>query len=134
MGHGTKKHGHWDQAVTNSSCLRAAVLRALKLEVGAFVGLDTVPILWDISSFVDSIRTVDVIAVGLQKEFTAIILRLALLVHCGLRAFKEKSFVGLGCRPLASASLLGVRLQSPLRGASSTTYWTTCTDATGQCR
>ena len=31
---------------------------------------------------------------GLEREFPAIILRLALLVHCGPRAFKEKSFVG----------------------------------------
>ena len=48
----------------------------------------------DISVFFYSIRTVDVITLGLEKEFPAIILRLALLVHCGPRAFKEKSFVG----------------------------------------
>ena len=87
-------HGHWDQSVKNGSCLRAAVLRALKLEVSALVGLDSVTILWGISALFDSIRTVDVITVGLEKEFPAIILRLALLVHCGPRAFKEKTFVG----------------------------------------
>ena len=42
----------------------------------------------------DSIRTLDVIRLGLEREFPAILLRLALLVHCGPRAFKEKSFVG----------------------------------------
>ena len=62
-----KTHGHWHQAVKNSSCLRAAVLMALKLEVGALVGLDTVAILWDISALFDSIRIVDVITLGLQK-------------------------------------------------------------------
>ena len=71
-----------------------AVLRALKLEVGTFSGLDTAAILCGISAFFESIRTLNVIRLGLEREFPAILLRLALLVHCGPRAFKEKSFVG----------------------------------------
>ena len=40
IGHWDQKfHGFWDQAVKNSSCLRAAVLRALRVEVGVWEGV-----------------------------------------------------------------------------------------------
>ena len=89
-----KSRGNWDQAVKNSSCLRAAILRALKLEVGVLSQLDTAAILWGIIALFDSIRTIDVMAFGLEHEFPPIILRLALLCHCGPRAYKERAFVG----------------------------------------
>ena len=127
---GRKNHGHWDQAIKNSSCLIAAVLRALKLEVGAFAGLDTVAILWDISAFFDSIRTLDVITMGLERECPVIILRLAL--DPGL--LRRKALSGHGCRPQTSAPLLAVGRQSLSLAAFFTTLWTTCTEITGQCR
>ena len=64
-----KFHAHWDYAVKNSSCLRAAVLGALKLEVGALSNLCTVSILWDISAFFDSIRIEDVVGLGVEHIF-----------------------------------------------------------------
>ena len=45
-----KFHAHWCRAVKNSSRPRAAVLRALKLEVGALSSLCTAAILWDIAA------------------------------------------------------------------------------------
>ena len=86
-------HAHWDQAVKNSSCPRAAVLRALMLEVGALSSLCTAAILWDIAAFFDSIRIADVVKLGEVHGFPPVLLRLSLLVHCGTRAFKEKSFI-----------------------------------------
>ena len=89
-----KFHAHWDYAVKNSSCLRAALLRALKLEVGALSNLCTASILWDIRAFFDSIRICDVVKLGVEHQFPPMLLRLALLVHVGPRAFKEKNFIG----------------------------------------
>ena len=89
-----KFHAHWDYAVKNSSCLRAALLRALKLEVGALSNLCTASILWDIRAFFDSIRICDVVKLGVEHLFPPMLLRLALLVHVGPRAFKEKKFIG----------------------------------------
>ena len=40
-----KFHAHWDHAVHKISCIRAAVFRALKLEVGALSNLCTAAIL-----------------------------------------------------------------------------------------
>ena len=59
-------HGHWDQAVRKSSCLRAAILRALKVEVGYLEGFDSLAILWDIAAFYDSIRLCDLVRFGLE--------------------------------------------------------------------
>ena len=78
----------------NSSCLRAALLRALKLEVGALSNLCTASILWDIRAFFDSKRICDVVKLGVEHQFPPMLLRLALLVHVGPRAFKEKNFIG----------------------------------------
>ena len=58
-------HGHWDQAIRNSSCLRAAILRALKIEVGVLEWFDSLAFLWDIASFYDSIRLCDLVRMGL---------------------------------------------------------------------
>ena len=62
-------HGHWDQAVRNSSCLRAAILRALKVEVVYLEGFDSLALLWDIAAFYDSIRLCDSVRMGLDRSF-----------------------------------------------------------------
>ena len=62
-------HGHWDQAVRNSSGLRAAILRALKVEVGYLEGFDSLALLWDIAAFYDSIRLCDLVRLGLERSF-----------------------------------------------------------------
>ena len=87
-------HGHWDQAVRNSSCLRAAILRALKVEVGYLEGFDSLALLWDIAAFYDSIRLADLVRMGLDRSFPRLLLRLSLFGHCGPRAFKERQFIG----------------------------------------
>ena len=76
-----KFHAHCDQAVKNSSCLRAAVLRALKLEVGALSSLCTAAILWDIAAFFDSIRIAEVVKPGVVHDFPPVLRRRSLLVH-----------------------------------------------------
>ena len=50
-----KRAGFWDDAVKGSSPLRAAILRSLRVEVSALLGLEAVGILWDVSAFFDSI-------------------------------------------------------------------------------
>ena len=87
-------HGHWDQAIRNSSCLRAAILRALKVEVGFLEGFDSLAFLRDMAAFYDSIRLSDLVRMGLNREFPPWILRLSVFGHCGPRAFKERQFIG----------------------------------------
>ena len=74
-------HGHWDQALRNSSCLRAAILRALKVEVGFLDGFDSLAFLWDIASFYDSIRLCDLVRMRLERHFPLRILRLSVFGH-----------------------------------------------------
>ena len=64
------------------------------MEVGALPNLSTVAILWDIAAYFDSIRIADVVKLGVEHGFPPVLLRLSLLVHCGPRAFKDKSFIG----------------------------------------
>ena len=56
--------------------------------------MDAAAIRWDITAFFDSIRTVDIIKLGMEHEFPPVVLHVALLCHCGPRAFKERSVVG----------------------------------------
>ena len=108
-----KFHGHWDQAVKNSSCLRAAVLRALKLVVGVLSRIDTAAILWDIAAFFDSIRTVDVIAFGLSMSSLRYSCALLCLPTASPGPLRSAVLSDLGFRSQALALLLAVVLQCP---------------------
>ena len=46
----------WDTAVDGSSCFRAALCKALRVEVAAAQGFASVAFLWDLAAFSDSIR------------------------------------------------------------------------------
>ena len=83
----------WDTALKGSSCLRAALCRALKVEVATAQGFASVGLLWDLAAFFDSIRLPQLMKVALEKEFPSWILSLAMQVHSGVRAFKEGPYV-----------------------------------------
>ena len=53
--------GHWDTAVKNSSCLRAALARALRMEAAVAQNFEAAGILWDVSAFFDSIELADLV-------------------------------------------------------------------------
>ena len=112
-----KYHGFWDQAVNNSSCLRATVLRDLRVEAGVLEGFDAIGLLWDIAFFFDFIRFPDVVRLGLDRSFPAILLRLAIFRHMGPRAFKERNFVG----PWVQVTDLGI-----IAGCTSSVSITRC--------
>ena len=77
----------WDTALKGSSCLRAALCRALKVEVATAQGFASVGLLWDLAAFFDSIRLPKLMKVALEKEFLPWILSLAMQVYSGVRAF-----------------------------------------------
>ena len=54
----------WDTALKGSSCLRAALCRALKVEVATAQGFASVGLLWDLAAFFDSIRLLKLMKVG----------------------------------------------------------------------
>ena len=61
-----EKAGFWDTAIRGSSCLRAALARALRMEVAVAQGFAAAGILWDIAAFYDSIRMAKLIKVRLR--------------------------------------------------------------------
>ena len=63
------KAGFWDTAIRGSSCLRAALARALQMEVATTQGFAAAGILWDIAAFYDSIRIHDLIRMALGLQF-----------------------------------------------------------------
>ena len=46
-----EKEGYWDTAMRGSSCLRAALARALRMEVAVAQGFAAAGILWAIAAF-----------------------------------------------------------------------------------
>ena len=94
-----EKAEFWDTALKGSSCLRAALCRALKVEVAAAQGFASVGLLWDLAALFDSIRLPKLIKVALEKEFPPWILSLSLQVHTGVRAFKDGPYVSHFVRP-----------------------------------
>ena len=85
--------GFWDDAIRGSSPLKAAILRALRVEVSKLLGMDAIGLLWDLAAFFDSIDIAPLIPMALEQEYCPWILAMALKVHMGCRAFKEGKFV-----------------------------------------
>ena len=59
--------GHWDAAVKNSSCLRAALARALRMEAAVAQNFEAAGILWDVSAFFDSIELADLVELWISR-------------------------------------------------------------------
>ena len=91
----------FDDAVKGSSHLRAAILRSLRIEVSALIGLEAVGILVDVSAFFDSISMAILIPLALEQGFNPWILGMAILTHMGPKAFKEGKILALGFCPRA---------------------------------
>ena len=101
------KAGFWDTALRGSSCLRAALARALQMEVATAQGFAAAGILWDLASFFDSIRIHELIRVALDKCLPPWVLSLSMQVHTGLRAFMEGTYVSEFVRPKGLSILAG---------------------------
>ena len=76
-----------------SSPLRAAILRSLRVEVAKILGYEAVGLLWDISAFFDEVDIALLVPLALDRGFCPWLLRLAVKVHMGPRAFKEGKFI-----------------------------------------
>ena len=101
------KAGFWDTALRGSSCLRAALAIALQMEVATTQGFAAAGILWEISSFFDSIRIHELIRIALGMYFPPWILSLSMQVHTSIRAFKEGAYVSEFVRPKGISILAG---------------------------
>jgi hypothetical protein len=99
--------GFWDTAIKGSSCLRAALARALGMEATQARGFATVGLLWDMASFFDSIRIHRLVKLALQKGFPPRTLRLAMKVHTAARAFKEGPYISQFIQPTGVSILAG---------------------------
>ena len=91
--------GHWDTAVKTSSCLRAALARALRVEAAVAKNFEATGILWDVSAFFDFIELADLVEFGLDMDFPPWELNLSLQVHAGARAFKEGPYISEFVQP-----------------------------------
>ena len=127
-------HGHWDQAVRNSSYLRAAILRALKVEVGYLEGFDSLAILWDIAAFYDSIGFATWFAWDWSDPSLPSFSGSLCLAIAAQELSRSASSLGPGCKSLISALLLAASPQSPTRGTFCITSWRKCTELTSQCK
>ena len=105
--HQTDPAGHWDTAITNSSCLRAALARALQIEVAVARGFAAAGELWDMSAFFDSIDIARLVEYSLDRDFLCWGLNLSLQVHTASRAFKEGPYVSHFIRPTGTSILAG---------------------------
>ena len=88
-----KEHGFWDSAIKGSSCLRAALARAFRMEAGVAAGFVAIAELWDVGSFYDSIRIHNLVELALDKNFPVQILNMSLAVHTACRAFREGPYM-----------------------------------------
>ena len=85
----TREHGFWDSAIKGSSCLRAALARAFRMEAGVAAGFVAIAELWDVGAFYDSIRIHNLVDLALDKNFPVQVLNMSLAVHTASRAFRE---------------------------------------------
>jgi hypothetical protein len=99
--------GFWDTAISGSSCLRAALARALGMEAAQARGFATIGILWDLAAFFDSIRIHRLVKLALERRFPPRALRLAMKVHAGARAFKEGPYISNFVQPAGVSILAG---------------------------
>ena len=75
--------GFWDDAISRSSPLRAAVLRSLKAEVAVILRMTSLSINWDISAFFDNMHLGDLIPQALERDFHRKLLAMAMRMHGG---------------------------------------------------
>ena len=100
-------HGHWDAAIKGSSCLRAALARALRMEADVAMGMVAIGGLWDIAAFFDSIRDDELVTLSLAEQFPPQILLVATVVHTSVRAFREGPYVSQWVQPTGLSILAG---------------------------
>ena len=99
--------GFWDTAIKGNSCLRAALCRALGMELASARGFASVGFLWDVTSFFDSIRIHRLGKLPLGRGFPPLVLRLAMKVHMAARAFKDGPYVSHFIKPTGTSILAG---------------------------
>ena len=82
-------HGHfYDSALAGNSSLRAAVLRALKIENAVVAGWEAGHLLWDMAKFYDSVDLVVLAGELLKRDSPSELLILRLLAHAAPRVLK----------------------------------------------
>ena len=83
------EHGHrYDSALAGCSSLRAAVLRARKIENGIAHNKATAQLLWDMEKFYDSVDLVALSVELIRLDFPPELLILGILAHAAPRILK----------------------------------------------
>ena len=78
----------WDSALAGSSSLRAAVLRALKVENGSMRGAWVGHLLWDLAKFYDSVQ-LNILGEDLiKRDYPPEFMVLGFFVHAAPRILK----------------------------------------------
>ena len=84
----------WDSALAGNSSLRAAVMRALKVENAAARDAHIGHLLWDQRKFYDSVRLPTLCEELLKREYPRELLVLGYLAHAAPRILKVGSSLG----------------------------------------
>ena len=88
------KAGYWDDCVKGSSSLRAALARALDIDLATANGMSVVAILWDLSKFFDRINLSHLIRASLKLGFSPVAALMALKAHRATRALTVRTGAG----------------------------------------
>jgi hypothetical protein len=106
----SKKAGHWDTAVRQSSALRSGLLRQLGAEVCRHLQVPIASLLWDMEKFYDTMSGEVVCAMGIKLNFPAVPMYLGLLVHLAARSISTSGCLSEWLQP--RISLLAGCMQS----------------------
>ena len=77
-----KEHGFWDSAIKGSSCLRAALARAFRMEAEMAAGFVAIAELWDVGAFNDSIRIHNLVELAIDKKSSSDPQHVASCAYC----------------------------------------------------
>ena len=105
-----ERAGLWDSAVKGSSCLRAALQRAILGDVAQTLGASMGLLLWDARKFYETIRPEHIARAGLQLGYDPTLLSLGLLVHMAARVLTDAA--GISQVVVPTCSILAGCVQS----------------------
>ena len=78
----------WDDAIQNSSALRAALRRNLQVEIGVILGMGAAMTLWDMEKFYDNVDITQLMLLGIQYGYPRRLMSFGLQMHMACRGLK----------------------------------------------
>eukprot|EP00973_Karenia_brevis_P042592 5896378-Karenia_brevis.AAC.1 len=79
------KAGHWDAAVRNSSCLRAAIVSEMSTEIAVAAGVTQAELVLDVQKFFDTMKPEYVVCMGRRLRYPVIPMAMGMMIHSAVR-------------------------------------------------